>query len=358
MKIHIWGAGAIGGLAGVWMTMAGEDVTFVDRWEEHVQAMRERGLFVDGLRGEHRIPVRALLPNEVEGPLEMVFLACKSHDTRAAAEAIKPLLDDRSIVVSLQNGMNEGVIGEVIGIEKVIGAIPDYGGALVDPGHLEFVHPGPAYIGELDGSITKRVREAHRLLSHLTETELTTNIVGRLWAKQIHGCQVIMTALVDAPITEVMGDERWRHLGVSLVAEAISVADAAGVMLPEGLTVQPELHRARTPAATRQLVDDLGDWTEATLRHQAEQEAAGGHRYVKQGSGIWWDLYFRRRKSETRHLTGRLIEDAEGLGVAVPLNRRLTEMIYEIEDGRRDPDYRNLEELDAFGRENGLLLPL
>src|SRR5262245_21280735 len=130
------------------MTLAGEDVTFVDRWVEHVQAMRERGLFVDGLRGEHRVPVKALLPSEVEGPLGMVFLACKSQDTRGAAEAMTPFLDERSIVVSLQNGMNEGTIGEVIGLERVIGAIPDYGGALVDPGHLEFVHPGPAYVGE------------------------------------------------------------------------------------------------------------------------------------------------------------------------------------------------------------------
>src|SRR5207248_8436955 len=118
------------------------------------------------------------------GPLDIVFLACKSHDTRSAVEGIKPLLGPNSVVVSLQNGMNEELIGDLIGPERVVGAIPDYGGALVDPGHIEAVHPGVAYVGELDGSITDRAREAQRLLSHLVETELTTNIVGRLWAKQ------------------------------------------------------------------------------------------------------------------------------------------------------------------------------
>jgi 2-dehydropantoate 2-reductase len=362
MRVTIVGAGAIGGLAGAWMTMAGEDVELVDRWDEHVRAMQRDGLFIDGLRGEHRVKVRALTPGELEGPLEMVFLACKSHDTRAAVEGIRPLLTERSTVVSFQNGMNEELIGELIGPERVVGGIPDYGGALVDPGHLEFVHPGVAYVGELDGSITDRAREAQRLLSHLVETELTTNIVGRIWAKQAHMTQVVMTALVDAPIGEVLRDERVRHLGVSLIAEAIAVADAAGVKLPEGgsvgQTIQPDRYRARKPAETRRLVDDLGIWVEQSHRHQQEQEAAGTHRYVKKASGMWWDIYYRRRASETRGISGALIEQADALGVPVPLNRRTVEMVYELEEGRRPSGRQNLEELSAFARAEGLLLPL
>jgi len=358
MRITIVGAGAIGGLAGAWMAMAGEDVTLVDRWKEHVQAIREHGLVIDGLRGDHLVRLPACTPEELAGPLEMVFLACKSQDTRAAITTIAPLLTPDSAVVSLQNGMNEEVIGDVIGIDRVIGAIPDYGGALVDPGHLEFVHPGPAYVGELDGRITDRVREAHRLLSHLTDTELTTNIVGRVWAKQIHGTQVVMTGLVEAPIVQVLRDERHRHLAVSLVAEATAVAAAAGVTLPEGMTVQPERYRSPTPEGTRALIDDLGQWVEATLHHQEEAEAAGTHRYVKQGSGIWWDLYYRHRPSETRWITGELVRRADDLGVPVPLNRRTAEMIYEIEAGSRAPEFANLDELYAYGRDAGALLPL
>jgi 2-dehydropantoate 2-reductase len=93
VQVTIVGAGAIGGLAGAWMTMAGEDVLLVDRWEEHVRAMQHDGLFIDGLRGEHRVRVQAATPAELTGPLQLVFLACKSHDTRAAVEGITPLLD-------------------------------------------------------------------------------------------------------------------------------------------------------------------------------------------------------------------------------------------------------------------------
>lgn len=358
MKVTIVGSGAIGGLAGAWMTMAGEDVTLVDTWQEHVDAMRQHGLFIDGLRGDHQVLVRAITPDQLRGPLELVFIACKSQHTRTAAEEIRPLLTETSAVVSLQNGMNEEVIGEVIGIDKVIGCIPDYGGALIDPGHLEFVHPGPATIGELDGSTTERVLEAHRLLSLLTETRLTDNIVGQIWAKQIHSSQVVMTALVDAPVTEVQGHEWVRHLAVSLIAEGIRVADAAGVTLPEGKTIQPDRYRTRSPIETQGLMDDLHAWVQYTLHHQAEQEAAGGHRYVKKGSGMWWDLYYRRRQSETRGTTGVLIARAEALGVPVPLTRMLADMIYEIEDGSRQPSYANLEELYEFGRRDDQLLPV
>jgi 2-dehydropantoate 2-reductase len=358
MKVTIVGAGAIGGLAGAWMTMAGEDITLVDRWQEHVDAMREHGLFIDGLRGEHRVQVHAITPDELRGPLELVFLACKSQDTREAVETFRHLLAPDAAVVSLQNGMNEELIGQMIGIERVIGAIPDYGGALVDPGHLEFVHPGPAYVGELDGSITERAREAQRLLSHLTETELTTSIVARLWAKQVHMSQVVMTALADTSISQVLQDERIQHLGVSIVAEAIAIADAAGVELPEGKTIQTDRYRSRTPEDTRYLMRELGEWSEMMRRHQVEQEAAGTHRYVKKGSGMWWDLYYRRRASETRAITGELVAQADALGVPAELNRRTAEMIYEIEDGTRAQGYQNFDELYQYAKEKNLLLPL
>ena len=118
------------------------------------------------------------------------------------------------------------------------------------------------------------------------------------------------------------------------------------------------LHRARSAAETRKLVDELAVWVDKLHRHRIEQAQSGTHDYVKKASGIWWDLYYRRRQSETRGLTGVLVEQADALGVPVPLNRRLVEMIYEIEDGRREPGYHNLEELYAFGQREGLLLPL
>jgi 2-dehydropantoate 2-reductase len=86
-------------------------------------------------------------------------------------------------------------------------------------------------------------------------------------------------------------------------------------------------------------------------------EAAGKHKFVKKGSGISWDICYRKRKSETSHLTGALIEDAHRLWVNVPLNEKLVSMIYEIEDGKRELGWHNIEELEKLINELGIALP-
>ena len=70
MKITIIGAGAIGGLAGAYMTKAGHDVMLVDRWAEHVDALKKNGMTIDGVRGDLHFEVKALHPTELTGPLE------------------------------------------------------------------------------------------------------------------------------------------------------------------------------------------------------------------------------------------------------------------------------------------------
>src|SRR4051812_40426296 len=114
MKIHIVGSGAIGGMAGVHMAMHGEDVTFVDQWREHVEAMQQHGMRITGIHGDQQVPVRAILPDQIDEPLELVFLAVKSQHTEAAVRGIMPHLTPESVVVSLQNGMNEEKIAALI----------------------------------------------------------------------------------------------------------------------------------------------------------------------------------------------------------------------------------------------------
>lgn len=165
MKITIVGAGAIGGLAGAYMSKAGHDVTLTDRWEEHVKAMKAKGLYIDGVRGEMTVPVKALHLRELEGPLEMVLVATKSQHAVEAVQQLVPLMNPATCVVSFQNGFNEPAMVEALdaaglpGAEMVIGSIPNYGGALVDPGYIEYVHEGPIQLGEMDGRDSPRTAE-------------------------------------------------------------------------------------------------------------------------------------------------------------------------------------------------------
>ena len=132
MKFTIIGSGAIGGLAGAYLHKAGHDVTFVDRWKEHVDALNANGLKVDGVRGDmHFANVKAKTPDQLSGDLGVVLVATKSQHTLEALKQITPLLTADSLVVSYQNGFNEpdmvaalnaaGLPGDKI----IVGSIPN-----------------------------------------------------------------------------------------------------------------------------------------------------------------------------------------------------------------------------------------
>jgi 2-dehydropantoate 2-reductase len=358
VRFTIVGAGAIGGLAGAYMSRAGHDVLLVDRWAEHIEALNAKGLYIDGVRGSMTIPVRATTPEHLAGPLEAVLVATKSQHTLEAVRQILPLLDRDSLVVSYQNGFNEPDIQNLLqenGLDRgqVLGSIPNYGGALVDPGHIEFVHEGPIQLGEMDGASTPRLAELARCLESLTQVQLSDRIWGQIWAKEVYSAQVVFSALADARIHETLGVERWARVAGAVVREALEIAEANGIQVEAFDFFDPANYKPRTTADTRRLLDNINHaiWL---LKKDQKPDA---HQFKKKGSGIWWDIVYRNRPSEVRASNGKLVEYGRRVGADVRLNERLCGMIYEIEQGRRALGFHNFEELEAYVAVIGRALP-
>lgn len=359
MKVTIIGAGAIGGLAGAYMSQAGHDVTLVDRWAEHVEAMKRDGLFIDGVRGEMRIPVKAAHMAELSGPLEAVLIATKSQHTEAAVREILPLMGPDTFIVSFQNGFNEPLIADILteaglgGSERVIGSIPNYGGALVDPGQLEFVHEGKIQLGEMDGSDSPRLAELSAMLEALTAVEKSANIWGQIWAKEVYSAQVVFSALADAKISETLGNERHARTAGAVVREALQIAEANGIAVEAFDFFDPANYRPQTAADTQKLLDNINHAIWLLKKDQKPDQ----HQFRKKGSGIWWDIVYRNRPSEVRAFAGKLIDYGKSAGADTRLNEKLAGMIYEIEDGKRALGFHNFDELEAYTREIGKALP-
>jgi 2-dehydropantoate 2-reductase len=329
-------------------------VTLTDTWTQHVEALQANGLDTDGVRGLQHFEVKACLSTDLKEPLDMLFLGTKSQHTVEAMDSVKHLLTPESTIVSLQNGFNVETLQAYVPPSQIVGTVPNYGGALVSPGHIEFVHEGPLHIGELSGEITPRIRWLETAFENLTDTHVSTNILGEVWGKQCYFSQITLTALVDAPVHRVLGEPRWRSLGILLVAEALDVADAEGVEIPVSASFEPAMYRPQTAQDVQRTHDYWEQYLDVLSRHQDRDE----HQYAKTASGVWWDIVYRQRPSETRNgLTGAVVDKAHLHDVPVPLNDRLVEMIYEIEDGERTLDWQNLEELDAYRQKLGLELP-
>ena len=332
--IVIWGSGAIGGSVGAFMARAGENVLFVDRVADHVAAMNETGLRISGPIAEFTTPVRAVTDDAIEGTFDTVFLCVKGQDTVAAVEALKPHLAEDGCVVSLQNGLNEPVIADLIGVERTVGAFINFGADYHGAGHIFYGGRSAVVVGEVDNSIRPRTERLHRLLKIFEENAiLTDNISGYLWSKMGYISLLFATAMVDATIDEVMASEPHRPLLEALAREVMSVAEAKGLTLegfdpyePSGFTKDADA------AATRAAFETMVDY-----RNRSE----------KRHSGMWRDIAVRKRKTEVNQLLVPMVEEAGAQGVPVPLNKRMIELVYDIEEGRRPQSWDNLSVLEA-----------
>src|SRR5687768_4957729 len=146
--IAIIGAGAVGGYVGGRLALAGGDVTLVDPWPQHVDAIRANGLRLTEAQGEHTVRVNALHVTDVQGflkkPVDIAVISTKSYDTAWAAALMGQYLAPTGYVVSIQNSINEEEIARVVGWGRTVGCIASTISVnLIAPGHIQrYRQPG------------------------------------------------------------------------------------------------------------------------------------------------------------------------------------------------------------------------
>lgn len=333
----IWGTGAMGGSIGGVLAREGRRVLFVDKDEDHLRAMRDRGLRITGpITGIHLKEVEAVHPDEVQGHFPTIYLCVKSHHTAGAMKQVAPHLMDRGAVVSVQNGLCEREIAEVVGVGRTVGAFVNFGADYLEPGVIHWGGRGAVVVGELDGRSTRRVTEIHRdLLVFEPEAVLTDNIFGYLWSKLAYASLLFATALTDAPIADVLNEEEFRPLLRALAREVVAVAVVRGVTL--------EAFDGFDPAAFHPGAPD--EWAEDSL----DDLVIFNRRSAKSHSGIWRDLAIRRRPTEVDAQLGPVVQLGREVRVMTPLLERLILQIRQIEWGKRTQSWRNLDELRTGG---------
>ena len=334
------GAGAIGGAIGAHLVRAGYPVLFVDGSREHVDAINASGLHLEGVV-EFTARAPAVPPDGLADALgeqapDVILLAVKAQHTAAALEPAARLMDEASVVVSLQNGLNERVIAARVGAARTIGSFVNWGGDYLEPGRLLFSsRTGEFCLGELDGRMTPRLERLGATFreAFLDHTQLTSNIWGYLWGKLGYGSMLFAAATVDDTAADVLADRRYRPMLANVAGEVVRVADAEGVRCEGFSGYDPNVFRFTTPR----------DWT--GIHRTFDERVAVNRRSLKPRSGIWRDLAVRHRPTEVDQQPGAVIEVARAHGLRVPLHERIVPMIHELEDGRRARTPANLEEL-------------
>jgi 2-dehydropantoate 2-reductase len=333
------GAGAIGGIVGAALIGAGHTVRFIEANRAHVDAVRASGLRISGYR-DVTVHAPIATPEEADWPLARVLLAVKSRHTVEALAPFAGRIDPAGFVLSLQNGLEEYRIVELVGRQRTIGAFLTFGGHYKAPGEIVHGGPGTFCIGEVDGAITPRLRALQRDLAALQPVNLTGNIFGYLWAKAALGAIYFATAIADADVTDLYAVPDHRALFGSLAGEVVAVADAYGVTLESFDGFDPAVFRPGSPA------------DEAAIAATWQGQIDYWNRHSVKRTGVWRDLAIHKRKTEADRLLGAVVERARQRNIPIPRVEALLRLVTAVESGEQPLGVANFAAIEAAA--NGL----
>jgi 2-dehydropantoate 2-reductase len=234
-KIAIVGTGAMGSVYAGLLADAGNDVWAIDTWAEHVEAIRGRGLRVEGASGDRVATLSASVRAEDAGVCDLVVIATKAHDVAAAAAGARALLGQETVVLSIQNGLGSVErIAEVLGVDQLlVGVVGGFGAAIRAPGHVH--HDGWSFlrIGEIVGPATARVHHVVRIWQEAGfPAAASDDAAAMVWEKFV--CNVCFSGactLTGMTIGEVMADPNAWQVAAACATEAWTAARALGIQI-------------------------------------------------------------------------------------------------------------------------------
>jgi len=340
-RIGVLGSGAIGSMVGGMLVKAGHDVTLVDQWPEHVEAMTKVGLRLSGTCGEHLVPVRALHLHElqsVDAPFDAIFLAVKSYDTEWAAQlAAQYLRTPDGVLVDFQNGINDERVAAVVGRERTLGCVIAISAGMYEAGHAIRTDTGQVgfYVGELDGRDTPRAQELARVLSGVALTKVTTNLWGQRWSKLAVNCMGnALAGLSGLGSAELRLEPGPRRVSIQLGAEVVRVGHAHGHTI-EPLIGGIDAQRIVDAAEGRGLAE-----VEADLAAEAKRRTGGRPSLLQD--------VMKRRRTEVDFLNGHASAEGRKKGVPTPFNDAIVAAVHAHPVGQLTPSPKHLDPLIAM----------
>lgn len=225
----------MGSLFGGLLAEGGLDVTLVDVWQQHVDAINSNGLKMVGHGGDRAIPIKATTEPSTIDQADAVFFQCKAIYNADAANSVKHLFDnDDTVAISFQNGLgNEEEIASILGAKHVLGGLTAQGANIEDAGVVRNHAELPSYIGEMQGGVSDRSKAlAASFTAHGLPTEAADDIRHNIWKKLMANIGVSGTsAAPNLPLGDIVQVPELKTIAYRAIDEALAVAKAENIDL-------------------------------------------------------------------------------------------------------------------------------
>lgn len=333
IKIAVVGTGANGASIGADMIRAGHDVTFIEQWPAHVEAMRTHGLTVH-LPGDvvQNTPVNVYhlcQVAEIKTRFDIIFTSVKTYDTRWVAELVKPLMHETSVLVGLQNGMTIDTVADVVGAERSVGAVLGIAANMFNPGVVvRQVPPSGTWftVGTLSGERTKRLEQVALALSASGHCEISDDIRCSKWMKLIANIpEMLPSAIVNLPLLSAVQIPGMRAVMDAASREAYAVARELGIPMRPIFGLKAE----EVPDSDQYALDLL----DAVLKYYSLPDTRVA---VLQD----WD---KGRRAELDAYNGYIVEQRLKRGGSAPVNAAILKIAERIEMGELHPGTSNAD---------------
>ena len=317
------------------MTRAGCDVTIVDQWPAHIDAMKANGVRIVTKEEDYTVAMKAhhLCELATFNPeFDIAFTTVKGYDAQWMAKYIATYLKPDGVLVGLQNGFNDEANAEMVRRSRTIGCVVELSAEIFTPGLVQrnTIPSGTWFcVGELDGSTTPRLLEVQALLKHVGNCATTTNIQGAKWTKLIANSMTCPFSSLGLKNWEAVKLPGMFEFSVEVGKESFAVGQALGFRVEPlfGLT-SAEISKNSDEAiktVMRKMVHDVGP---NSRTHAAQDHAKG-------------------RRSEIEYINGRVVLEGARFGIPTPYNHAVCEVARKTHRGEIKLDPSNLALLQA-----------
>ncbi len=331
MRAAIYGAGSLGTILGAYISKNGGKIELINRNKAHVEALRKNGAKVTGtVNFSH--PVTAYTPDEMSGKYDILFLMTKQQQNTEVVSYIKKFLADDGVIVTLQNGIPELQIGDIVGEERVLGCTVAWGATMKEPGVCELTSAPDSLtfsLGSLLPQHNAHINEVKSLLELMGPVEIDKNFIGSRWSKLlINSAFSGMSAVLGCTFGEAAGDKASRRIVQALIKECIDVCAAGNIRIEpvQGKDIVKLLdYKGRIKKAFSFFIIPIAIRKHAKLKASMLQDLEKG------------------KLTEVDAINGVVSAFGRKVGVATPMNDTVVEVIHRIEKGELKPEFSNLK---------------
>lgn len=331
MRAAIYGAGSLGTILGAFITRKGGQIELINRNVKHVAALQEKGATVTGTLSFNQ-KVTAYTPDRMSGKYDIIFLMTKQLQNREVVTYLKDFLSEDSVIVTLQNGLPELGISEIVGEDKVLGCTVAWGATMQEPGVCELTSEPDSLtfsLGSISAEPNHLIGEVKTLLEMMGPVEIDPNFVGTRWSKLlINSAFSGMSAVLGCTFGETVDKIPQRKVVQTLMKECMDVCEKGGIRIEpvQGKDIV-KLFNYSNPIkkALSLLLLPFAIKKHALLKASMLQDIEKG------------------KLTEVDSINGSVCAYGRKLGFPTPANDKVVEIVHRIEKGELRPSFDNLK---------------